>query len=148
MTQLSSRIRSGRNSFGLVKKDLQELKPYDFISFLYEAKTPGVSKVHNLDESLYDANPFLFLLRARRDNKTGKILVTGLNAHYLSFTTDKARVIASLRLNNRVNKRYYQKLIHTYRLDRIKSPLFKAVDVIADAYLLKSGADWTSVNDF
>ena len=139
--KLSQKLRSGNNTFGLVKKNLGELKENDFISFIYDAKTPGKKGTE-----MFDANPFLFLLGAKRDNRNGNILITGLNAHYLDFNRDKAKVIASLRLNNRVNRRFYLNLIHCYRLDRVESPLFKVIDVVADAYLLSSSADWKKVS--
>jgi len=139
------KIKRGGEIFGFVEKSLGEIDSGDFLTFIYEADKAGTNKQTHLMENLYDANPFIYVLEAKRNKTDGRIIITGLNTNYLHFKREKARIVASLNILNRTQKSLYKRMIHTYRLDRVKSPLFKAVDVVADAMLLTSTADWQSI---
>ena len=140
----TAKLLSEKNQFGLTKKSLNELSPADFITFVYKAESPGVNKkTHGIDAKIYDATPFIYLLDVKRSKNN--ILLTGLNSNYLNFAREKARVLVSIRLNGRMNRKFYQQCIHSYRLDRIQSSLYRAVDLVADAYLLKLSANFRDV---
>jgi hypothetical protein len=132
--------------------NLSQLKEFDVVTFAYEADKPGFPKpgMQPPNPYLYDANPLIVLTDIRMIK--GKHLLYGLNANYLMTKFARGRLILSFREgstgttgNAYINKSVYDRTIHSYRLDRVKSELFKPRNVVVDRDLLTSMANWKQI---
>jgi len=121
------------------------LEPGDAITFVYQAESPGFPKpgLSPLNENVYDANPFVVLTDVKRIK--GKVIVYGLNVNYLRSRMDRGKTVLSLRLDRSISKRNYVQMIHAYRLDRLQSSIYKAVNIISDKEILTTIPLWREV---
>ncbi len=135
-------IDSNRTGLGLVKVNLPELKEFDVITFAYQAEESGVARkgMNPPNPNLYDANPMIVLTDWKRVN--GKMIIYGLNANYLFSKFAKGRLIFAMREERDVARPIYDRTIHAYRLDRVKSALYMPRDFLLDKDLLTSLANW------
>lgn len=138
-----SRIQKGQQILGAKSPvTLGSLQQGDVIQFAYQAQTPGFPPETNLvaDHRIYDATPHIVLFDLQ--SRKGLTYLQGCNVNYFEKQVDRTKVVLTLRANLRFNKRLFGRMIHQYRLDRIKSPLYKDIDVTTDALILDTIATW------
>ena len=139
----SKRIEKGQQILGAKSPvTLGSLGEGDVIQFAYEAKTPGFPPDTNLvtDYMIYDATPHIVLFDIY--SKKGMMYLVGCNVNYFEKQVDRAKIVLTLRTGLRFNKRMYGQMVHQYRLDRIKSPLYRDIDITTDALVLDTIASW------
>ena len=130
---------------GLVRVNLPELEEFDVITFSYKAESPGFPKkgIQPPNPNLYDANPLIVLTEVKMVN--GKRIIYGMNANYLMNRIARGKLILANRREKYVSKSLYERMIHAYRLDRIKSNLYRPRNVVLDKDLLTSLGNWKQV---
>lgn len=133
------RIAQGTEVLGFVKVNASALQVGQVCSFIYDAKTPGLKGTE-----LFDANPTIVFLGVKR-SKDRHLYAIGFNANYLTRFVDKSAVILRLQSGTKLPSRFLQEAVHAYRLDRIVSQVYRAIDVAADPILLSSKALWRYV---
>lgn len=95
---------------------------------------------------LYDSLPLILITQISRVRSSGKILMSGMNINYLDSMFDRGKVILSIRMNAKIPSRLYRQMIHSYRLDRLKTPVFKSPSVTADAEILNTFGDFKQLS--
>jgi hypothetical protein len=140
-------LASGTNILGSKPiSSFTEIEDGDVIQFLYRAETPGYPSTERNPSRrhLYDYAPLVYVSKVER-SKNRKVLITGANIHYLPMKVDKGKVIASINILNRVPTSLYKKTVHAYRVDRLKSKIYKVLDIAIDAQMLLSFPEWKDV---
>ena len=122
------------------------VKASDVVFFGYEAKTSGFPKEGLTPPfpDLYDALPLILVTQVAR-TKSSKLLVSGMNVNYLETRIDRGKVVLSLRFKAKIPSRLYRQMIHTYRVDRMKTPMFVVPDIIADPNIFNSFGEFKQV---
>ena len=87
-----SKIAKGLTPFGYEKVNLGQCEPGDNLTFIYEAKESGFPK-GSRRYGVFDMNPNIVIISAKRDNKKGIILLTGLNANYTDRKLERGKTI-------------------------------------------------------
>jgi len=133
------RIYRGDPILGFRKtKGIRELMPGNLFTFVYDAKTPGLKGT-----SLFDINPQVILMDIR--SYKGKDVIIGLNTHYLSGFVEKRSTVLGTRRGMTIPKQLIEKACHAYRVNRIRSDIYTAVDLTADASIMLSKPVWQTV---
>ena len=132
----------------LRKMNLNQLEEFSVITFAYEAEKPGFPKrgLQPPNPNLYDANPLIVVTDIKRD-KRGKILLYGMNVNYVFSLVDRGKMIVAVRNESNVNTNIYDRAIHCYRLDRIKSSLYSPRNLTLDPEILNSMGNWKLTRD-
>lgn len=112
----------------------------DLFTFLYGAKQPGLKGTN-----LYDYCPQIIYLGAKR-NKKKELYVIGANTHYWNGYIEKTKGILRFRSGLRLPTRLIVKSVHAYRVDRIVSPVYRAIDIIVDPAIMTSEPIWRTVS--
>ena len=133
------RIAQGTEVLGFVKVNASALQVGQVCSFIYDAKTPGLKGTE-----LFDANPTIVFLGIKR-SKDRHLYAIGFNVGYLSRFVERSSIILRLQTGTRLPSRFLEEAVHAYRLDRIVSQVYRALDVAADPILLSSKARWRYV---
>jgi hypothetical protein len=137
----AQRVAQGKEILGYRKVSKpNDVDPGTVLTFIYNAQKPGLKNT-----SLFDSNPEIVFLGLKKSEE-GKLYVVGANAHYLERKVDRGKVILRLRTGTRLPSKLFPQMVHAYRLDKIISPVYRAIDVVADASILLSEAVWKSAN--
>ena len=137
---LASVIREGGGE-GYSNVPYSNLDGGDIITFAYKADKPGLANTN-----LYDAIPLIAVMSVKRSRKDGRILIAGLNTHYLDSKFDRGRVVFSMRSGLRTfGTSLKNRMIHNYLTKNMRSPIYKLSNAVMDPAILKSGANWESV---
>jgi len=132
-------IAGGQEILGYVKRDLSGVEAGQVLTFLYDAKSPGKKGTN-----LFDLNPTIVLLGAKK-SKTGVPLIIGANTNYLESVIDKGKVVLRMRTGTKLPSKLLEKMVHAYRLDRVASSFYRALDGAADPAILMSEPLFTYV---
>ena len=73
--------------------------------------------------------------------------MVGFNCNYIDSKLDRGRVILRMRTGFKLPSKL-NLAIHAYRLDRIISPVYRAIDVVQDAAILNSIPEWRAAAGF
>ena len=138
----AKRIAQGAEVLGFKRVNAEALQVGQVCSFIYQAKQPGLKGTQ-----LFDSNPTIVFLGVKR-SQDGKLYAIGFNANYLTRFVDKSAVILRLKTGTRLPSRFLEEAVHAYRLERIVSSVYKAIDVNVDPVLLSSKALWRYVTSF
>jgi len=140
-TTLAAVIREG-GAPGYTEINYSELKGGEIVTFAYQAERPGLPGTQ-----LYDAVPLIAVMSVKRSRKDGRVLIAGLNTHYLEDKFDRGRIIFSMRSGvTTFGKRLKNQMIHNYLTRNMRSPIYKLGNAVLDPALLESGAVWESIN--
>lgn len=138
----ASRIARGGEILGYRKVSSPgQVKIGTVLTYIYDAKNGGKKFW-----GMYDANPEIVYLGLKRSQK-GSLYMIGANTHYLERKVDRRKVILRMRTGTRLPSSLFPEMIHAYRLDRVVSPIYRAIDIVADFNVLTSEALWKYVND-
>ena len=132
----------------LRKMNLNELEEFSVVTFAYDAEKPGFPKrgLQPPNPNLYDANPLIVVTDIKRDKKL-KLLMYGMNVNYVFSLVDRGKMIVAVRNEKNVNTQIYDRAIHCYRFDRIKSSLYSPRNLTLDPEILNSMGNWKLARD-
>lgn len=146
--QESSRVSPQKNEvekvdiskFDLKKVSAGEVKEDGIYTWTYKAEKAGTTgRGVSTGDGYYDARPLCVILQIDK----GGILA--LNTHYLENVISRGRLIWRLRKKQDVTRGMLEKMIHRYRIDRIKSAIYEVHDASVDARVLTTFAEWTRI---
>ena len=147
-----SNVDANTPGLGLKRINLANVEEFDVLAFAYKAESPGFPKpgISPPNPNIFDANPLIVVMSIKLVK--GRHIIYGLNVNYLMNRMDRGKLILSTRQGQAgnsgayINESIFDRTIHCYRLDRIKSELFKPRNVIVDIDLLTSMANWKLIN--
>lgn len=138
--QRARRIARGQEVLGYKQVgSASTMEQMNLYSFIYKAEKPG--KKHS---NVFDANPQIALLSVKR-SKSKDLYFIGANTHYWNGFTERSSGILRMQAGLKLPSRLLVSSIHAYRVDRIKSPIYEAIEVAVDPLILTGKPVWERV---